>query len=91
MALADRLRPRPRRDMETRWWKVAAMLACIALSAMQTASAQGVVIYRCTDANGALTIQNDTPCPKGSKQDRRVMEATPAGSAPPFVPPPAYA
>ena len=25
-----------------------------------------VVIYRCTDAFGRLTVQNDTPCPKGS-------------------------
>lgn len=58
------------------------------------ASAQGgVVIYRCTDANGALTIQNDTPCPKGNKQERRVIEAAPSSPAPPFLtpaaPPPA--
>jgi len=54
----------------------------------QTALAQdNVVIYRCTDANGALTIQNGTPCPKGSKQERRVMEAAPAALAAPRVPP----
>jgi hypothetical protein len=52
----------------------------------QTALAQGVVIYRCTDASGALTIQNGTPCPKGSKQERRVIEAAPSSSAPPFAP-----
>jgi hypothetical protein len=41
-----------------------------------------VAIYRCTDAGGAVTVQNDTPCPKGSKQTRRVVE-TPTSSAPP--------
>lgn len=45
----------------------------------------GVVIYRCTDASGSVTVQNDTPCPKGSKQTRRVLD-TPSPSAPP----PAY-
>lgn len=65
-------------------------LLAVALCALaSTAFAQGVVIYRCTDASGALTIQNDTPCPRGSKQERRVIEAAPASSAPPFVPPPA--
>jgi hypothetical protein len=64
----------------------AALLLAIAIPA---AHAQGVVIYRCTDANGALTIQNGTPCPKGSKQERRVIESAPAVSAPPFVAPPA--
>ena len=34
------------------------------------AIAQKVVIYRCTDASGALTVQNAVPCPKGSKQDK---------------------
>lgn len=47
-----------------------------------------VVIYRCTDANGALTVQNDVPCPKGSKQERRVIQSAPAPSSP-YVPPPA--
>jgi hypothetical protein len=63
------------------------ILALCAVAA--TASAQGVVIYRCTDASGALTIQNGTPCPKGSKQDRRVMEAAPTpppGYTPPLAP-----
>jgi hypothetical protein len=42
----------------------------------------GVVIYRCTDAGGAVTVQNDTPCPKGSKQTRRVIDTPPPGEAP---------
>lgn len=32
-----------------------------------------VVIYRCTDASGALTLQN-APCPKGMKQEQRTMQ-----------------
>lgn len=36
-----------------------------------------VVIYRCTDASGALTIQNDTPCPKGSKQQKKTIDVPP--------------
>ncbi|MFD0738781.1 DUF4124 domain-containing protein [Lysobacter koreensis] len=42
-----------------------------------------VVIYRCTDASGALTVQNDVPCAKGSKQDKRVIEAAPSVATPP--------
>lgn len=37
----------------------------------------GIVIYRCTDAFGALTVQNDVPCPKGSKQQKQVIQAPP--------------
>lgn len=45
------------------------------------------VIYRCTDAAGAVTFQNGTACPTGHKQERRVVEmATPM---PAFVSPPA--
>ena len=56
------------------------------------AIAQKVVIYRCTDASGALTVQNAVPCPKGSKQDKRVIDAVPTVSAPrAFVAPPANA
>lgn len=48
-----------------------------------TAGESSVVIYRCTDPGGAVTFQNDVPCPKGAAQVRRVM----ATAAP--VPPPA--
>lgn len=42
-----------------------------------------VTVYRCTDSFGAVTLQNGTPCPKGSKQEKRTVEpaqsvATPA-------------
>lgn len=71
----------------------AALLGAALCASTSTAAAQGaVVIYRCTDENGAVTIQNDKPCPKGSKQQRRVMEAAPPSSAPAPAPiPPARA
>lgn len=51
-----------------------------------TAQPGRVTIYRCTDAKGALTVQNDVPCPAGSKQDKRVLDAAPPSglSLPPF-------
>lgn len=42
-----------------------------------------VVIYRCTDADGNVTFQNDRRCPKGQKQQTRVMEAPSAPSPAP--------
>ena len=48
-----------------------------------------VVIYRCVDASGAVTVQNDTPCPKGSQQTRRVLDTPPPSSAPAYVETPA--
>ena len=67
---------------------LACALLLIASDALPARAA--VVIYRCTDANGAVSIQNDTPCPAGSKQVRRVLETPPPGSEPPaFVPAPA--
>jgi hypothetical protein len=53
------------------------LLSASALLAPARASAVGVVIYRCTDAFGALTVQNDVPCPKGSKQKKQVIQAPP--------------
>lgn len=43
-------------------------------------------IYRCTDARGALTIQNGTPCAKGSRQEVQVVEAPTV--IPRYEPPP---
>ena len=67
-----------------RRWLMTTLLLGVA-----TAAHGQVVIYRCTDASGALTIQNNTPCPKGSTQQRRVVEAAPVGSLPPVFAPPA--
>ena len=38
---------------------------------------QPVTIYRCTDANGALLIQNDEPCPAGYRQQTQVIDVPP--------------
>lgn len=58
----------------------------VLLLAAGGAQAQGkVVIYRCTDAIGQLTVQNNTPCPKGSTQEKRIIEDAPVSSAPPTV------
>ena len=57
------------------------------------AIADEVVFYRCTDASGALTLQN-MPCPKGEKQEKKVMQgvnsmpmAAPASTPRPAVAP----
>ncbi|MGI8560744.1 MAG: DUF4124 domain-containing protein [Luteimonas sp.] len=68
-------------------------LAALLMLAAGSTQAQGqVVIYRCTDATGALTVQNDEPCPKGEKQERSVIDPPPP--LPAYVPlpsPPATA
>ncbi|MEN1941344.1 DUF4124 domain-containing protein [Luteimonas sp. MJ174] len=72
---------------------IAIAIAAIAAIAMTAAAAAPqVVIYRCTDASGALTVQNDEPCPAGSRQERTVVEPPPP--MPVYVPlpqPPAAA
>jgi len=77
----------------------AILLLALLPAAVFRLHAQPVVIYRCTDASGALTVQNDVPCPKGSKQDKRVIEPPPtmpayrpqAEPAPPARPAPIVA
>ena len=64
-------------------------LSCVALAWLVVAwnpgaNAEEVVIYRCTDASGALTVQNGEPCPKGSREERSVVEPAPA--MPVYVP-----
>ena len=65
--------------------RVVVSIALLALAASAHAQQQDT-IYRCTDARGALTIQNGTPCPKGSKQKTQVIEAPTV--IPRYVPPP---
>jgi hypothetical protein len=43
-----------------------------------------VVVYRCTDQAGHVTIQNDVACPAGSRQHRQVIDTPPA--LPAYVP-----
>ncbi len=64
-----------------------AMSGALWLCAMATPQVRAeVVIYRCTDASGAVSLQNGTPCPKGSRQQTKVM-----GTPPPPPPAPAPA
>jgi len=62
------------------------VLGCMFLAERAGHAQNSVVIYRCTDSFGALTVQNNVPCPKGSKQDRRVIDVPPA--MPAYVPMP---
>lgn len=57
------------------------LLAAAVLLSAPTAPAQ-TVIYRCTDASGAVTMQNDTPCAPGMKQEIRNVGALPTAPAP---------
>lgn len=60
------------------------VFACMLLLTLAPAAfaRDSVVIYRCTDARGALTIQNDVACPAGTRQEREVIESP----APPMMP-----
>lgn len=62
-----------------RSWAMLLWLTCL------PATAAEVVFYRCTDASGALTVQN-MPCPKGMQQRTRVMQAV-AAPTPALAPP----
>lgn len=65
--------------------RATALLAC--LVALPCAAPAQVVIYRCTDASGAVTLQNDRPCPKGTQQQKRTIETPPPAPPPAFVTP----
>ena len=66
-------------------------LILILLLASASARAAEVVFYRCTDAAGALTVQN-MPCPKGTQQQsKKVMQAVETRSPPPPLASPAPA
>lgn len=77
-------RPRPR-----------CLLAAALLAWMAGASAAEVTIYRCTDAQGRLTLR-DTPCRKGERQQTREMRRPtdpaprPRATVTPAPAPPAY-
>ncbi|WP_043690597.1 DUF4124 domain-containing protein [Luteimonas huabeiensis] len=63
-------------------WGIAGALAAAALAA----GAGERVIYRCTDARGAVTLQNLAPCPAGQRQQIIQVEVPPP--LPTFVPAP---
>jgi hypothetical protein len=59
----------------TGWFALLFMATLVA--PLQGFAAKNVVIYRCTDAFGALTVQNDAACPKGSRQQKQVIQSPP--------------
>jgi hypothetical protein len=63
---------------------------CLAalLAGAGAAHAEQVVFYRCTDAHDNLTVQNQ-PCPKGLRQQKKIMQGV--GRAPAPGPAPAVA
>lgn len=75
--------------MPWRWRAIA--MATLLLGFAAATAGESVVIYRCADAGGAVTFQNDVPCPKGAAQVRRVMEVAAPVAAPAIVPTPAVA
>ncbi|WP_159016985.1 DUF4124 domain-containing protein [Cognatiluteimonas profundi] len=61
-----------------RQWRALVLVCAVALAhAHARAAAPSVVIYRCTDAFGAVTLQNNAACPKGTRQQRQVIESPP--------------
>lgn len=57
--------------MSLKAWACTA-LSVLSLCAMGAGRAQ-TTIYRCTDAQGQMTVQN-APCPEGSRQDKREVK-----------------
>lgn len=51
------------------------------------AAAPTVTIYRCVAADGQVTIQNDSKCPKGTREQKRVVETPAPTPARPVVAP----
>ena len=60
--------------------RIAAILIAVAFlcAAAPLPAQQQVRIYRCTDASGALLVQNDQPCPAGHTQEVQVIDVPPA-------------
>lgn len=65
-----------RRGLARAGARAAAVLAVLALAPLQ--ASDQVRIYRCTDASGALLIQNDQPCPAGHREQVEVIDVPPA-------------
>ena len=69
-----------------RAWLHRSSWSALALPSQARTHAASVVIYRCTAASGAVTLQNNVPCPKGSQQQKQVIESPPP--MPAYLPPP---
>jgi hypothetical protein len=60
-----------------------AVIAALVLAALCAGpDARASTIYKCTAADGTVTMQNDTPCPPGQKQEVRHIGALPTAPAP---------
>ncbi len=71
------------RSIRTASLWLATLSSVALLSVPHTSFAQDpIIIYRCTDASGGVTLQNGTPCPKGSKQEIRKVGAVSTAPAP---------
>lgn len=63
--------------------RVAVALGLVLLLCLSMAPAQdGSTIYRCTAASGEVSIQNGVPCPAGSRQEIRKVDALPSRPPP---------
>lgn len=71
-------------------WRTLLSTLALAAAMPATLQAQGAVtIYRCTDAAGNVTVQNDTPCPAGTTESKRTLGGVPSASSPTATPVPA--
>lgn len=68
----------------------ALLLISLSLSGAALANKAGgdITVYRCTDAEGRVTLQNGTRCPKGQQQQARKMETPPPAPITPASPVP---
>lgn len=69
--------------IESRALAVALLAAALCLP---TYAQTDMTIYRCVDPSGAVTLQNDVPCPKGSQQSLRKVGVLPTMPAPVAAP-----
>ncbi|MBN8214822.1 MAG: DUF4124 domain-containing protein [Xanthomonadales bacterium] len=60
-----------------------ALASALTALALPARAQSDITIYRCVDASGAVTLQNDVPCPKGSQQTLRKVGVLPTLPAPP--------
>lgn len=64
---------------------VAAALAA-ALAGPAATAPPTLVVYRCVGTDGSVLLQNDRRCPKGMREERRVLERPTASVAPVIAP-----
>lgn len=72
-----------------RWIACGVMALAVSMAMVPKSAAQSVTMYRCTDALGRVTLQNDVPCPKGSQEERRSVDIDASAAPFPDMLPPA--